>query len=53
MKNWKTTLAGLVTGLVAAATALHYISPEQATAIMGALTAIGLIVAKDNDVSGK
>ena len=53
MKNWKTTIAGIITGLVAAATALHYISPEQATAIIGALTAIGLAVAKDNDVTGK
>lgn len=53
MKNWKTTVAGLAVGLVAALTAMHYITAEQSAAIIGALSAIGLAVAKDNNVSGK
>lgn len=53
MKNWKTTVAGLAVGLVATLTALHYITAEQAASIIGALSALGLVVAKDSDVTGK
>lgn len=52
MKNWKTTLAGVAVGLITAATALHYITVDQATAITGVLTALGLISAKDHNVTG-
>lgn len=52
MKSWKTTAAGILVAAVAAATALGYITPEQSAAIMGALTAIGLVVAKDSNVTG-
>jgi len=53
MKNWKTTVAGLAIGLIAAATALNWITAEQAGAITAALTSIGLILAKDSGVTGK
>ena len=52
MKNWKTTVAGIAVAAVAAATALHWITGDQATAILGALAAIGLIGAKDSNVTG-
>lgn len=52
MKNWKTTTAGLAVGLIAAATFLHWITPEQATAITGVLVSLGFIAAKDNNVTG-
>lgn len=51
-KNWKTTLAGITVAAIAAATALGYLTPEQATAISGALTALGLLAAKDSNVTG-
>lgn len=47
MTNWKTTLAGIIVGGVAAATALKWISPEIGQAILGIAAAIGLIVAQD------
>lgn len=53
MKNWKTTIAGVLVALITLATYQGWITAEQATSITGALTALGLIVAKDNDVSGK
>ena len=52
MKNWKTTVAGLAVGAVAALTAMHVISGDQATAILGALAAFGLTLSKDHNVTG-
>lgn len=52
MKNWKTTVAGIAVGAIAAATALHWITVEQATAITAALTSLGLLAAKDSNVTG-
>ena len=53
MKNWKTTLAGVLVGAIALATYMGYVSEDQAAQIVAALTALGLIIAKDNDVTGK
>lgn len=52
MKNWKTTVAGLLVAAIAAAEYLHYITVEQGMAIIGVLTSLGFIVAKDNNVTG-
>jgi len=52
MKNWKTTLAGIITGGVAVAIALEWISVEAGASILATAVALGLIVAKDNDVTG-
>ncbi len=52
MKNWKTTVAGVAVGIVAALTAMHYITGDQATAILGALAALGLGLSKDHNVTG-
>jgi threonine/homoserine efflux transporter RhtA len=46
-KNWKTTLAGVVVALIAGATYLGYLNAEQAVAVTGTLTALGLIAAED------
>jgi hypothetical protein len=53
MKSWKTTIAGVLVGAVALATYMGYLSEDQAAQIVAALTALGLIIAKDGDVSGK
>ncbi len=53
MKSWKTTVAGIATALIAVATALHWITIEQGTAISAALVSFGLMAAKDSNVSGK
>jgi len=53
MKNWKTTLAGVLVGVIALATYMGYLSDDQAGQIAAALTALGLIVAKDHNVTGK
>jgi hypothetical protein len=53
MKSWKTTVAGVLVGAIALATYMGYLSGEQAAQVTAALTALGLIVAKDGDVSGK
>lgn len=52
MKNWKTTLAGIVVAGLGIATAMHWISPEVAGAIATIATALGLVVAKDSNVTG-
>jgi hypothetical protein len=52
MKNWKTTLAGIAVAAIAAATALNWLTIEQGMSITAALVAVGLIAAKDNNVTG-
>lgn len=52
MKNWKTTLAGIAVAAIAGATALGWITVEQGVSITGALVAVGLIAAKDGNVTG-
>lgn len=52
MKNWKTTLAALIVALIGAATAMEYITPSIAGAIMTIAVSLGLIAAKDSDVTG-
>lgn len=52
LKNWKTTLAGLVTLAMTAASALHFISEAQAASIMALAVSFGLLAAKDSNVTG-
>lgn len=52
MKSWKTTVSGIAIGVIAVATAMHWISAEQATAISAALASFGLMAAKDSNVTG-
>jgi hypothetical protein len=52
MKNWKTTIAGIAVAAIAAASYLGWITAEQAGAITAALTGLGLIAAKDSNVTG-
>lgn len=46
-RNWKTTLAGIIVGGVAAATALGWITTEVGQSILAIAAAVGLILAKD------
>lgn len=52
LKNWKTTLAGLITAVAAVGPLLHILTPEQAGSIFGAAVSFGLIAAKDGNVTG-
>lgn len=52
MKNWKTTVAGIAVAAIAGATALGYLTTEQAASITAALTALGFLAAKDSNVTG-
>ncbi|WP_189337091.1 hypothetical protein [Flavobacterium laiguense] len=52
MKDWKTTLAGVIVGGVAVAIALGYISAEVGAQIIAVAGALGLIAAKDGDKTG-
>jgi hypothetical protein len=52
MKNWKTTLAGVIVAGVGFATYMQWISIETGVAILAFAGAIGFGVAKDNDVTG-
>ena len=51
-KNWKTTAAGVLVALLAAATYFGWLTEEQGMSIPSVLTALGLIAAKDNNVTG-
>lgn len=52
MKNWKTTVAGVVVAVVGFSLYMGWIDQATATAIGLLAAALGLGVAKDNDVSG-
>lgn len=52
MKSWKTTIAGLIVAGVALSIYMGWITPDQGTAIMGAAAAVGLVAAKDSNVTG-
>lgn len=50
MKNWKTTLAGVIVAALGVASAMGRISPEVAGAILTIATAVGLVAAKDGNI---
>lgn len=52
IKNWKTTLTGIIVGGVAAAVALGYITTEVGGQITGLCIALGLIMSKDGNQTG-
>ena len=52
MKNWKTTVAGLIVAVVGFATYMQWIDAQTAVAIGSFASAVGLGVAKDNNVTG-
>ena len=52
MKNWKTSLAGIVAIIFAGLVQLKYLTPEQGVVISGAILGIIGLVAKDNNVTG-
>jgi hypothetical protein len=53
MKNWKTTVAGLVLAAISFATYMDWINTSQAGMITTILTAVGFGLAKDSNVTGK
>ena len=52
MKNWKTTLAAVITALAGVAVSLKWISPEVSVAILTIAATFGFAYAKDNNVTG-
>ena len=52
MKSWKTTLAGVIVALTGAAVAMHWINSDVAAAIGTIAGALGLVAAKDHNVTG-
>lgn len=52
MKNWKTTVAGLIVAGVGFSLYMGWIDQATATAIGLLAAAVGLGVAKDNNVTG-
>jgi hypothetical protein len=52
LKNWKTTLAGLIGILTMVGTSTGVISKEVAGAIVTIATSLGLLAAKDGNVTG-
>ena len=52
MKNWKTTASGVLVALIALATYFGWLTAEQGMSVTSVLTALGLMVAKDNNVTG-
>lgn len=53
MKNWKTTVAAAALAGVSFATYMGWINAGQAGLITTILSALGLAVAKDSNVTGK
>ncbi|MDD2518976.1 MAG: hypothetical protein PHG18_03720 [Bacilli bacterium] len=55
IKNWKTTLAGVLTVILAGLAAVYpkIFTPELVAIIVSILAGFGFIVAKDNNVTGK
>jgi hypothetical protein len=53
MKNWKTTVAAAALAAVSFATYMGWLDSGQATLVTTILSALGLAVAKDSNVTGK
>jgi len=53
MKNWKTTLAGVLAALVGFATYMNWIDTNIAVSIGSLAAALGFGFAKDNNVTGR
>lgn len=51
-RNPKTTFIGVLTFITAGLVSLNVVTPEQATAITGALVGILGLIAKDNSTTG-
>jgi hypothetical protein len=49
MKNWKTTVAGVIVAVVGFATYQQYITIEVGMSILALATALGFVVSKDSD----
>lgn len=52
MKNWKTTVAGFIGIAITVATSMHWITADVAAAITTIAVSLGLIAAKDSNVTG-
>lgn len=52
-KSWKTTVAGIATGVIVALVSLGVITEDQAETVAALLIAFGFIVARDGDVSSQ
>lgn len=51
MKNWKTTVAGVIIIGTGVAASQHWITPDVAKAIITIAGGCGFVLAKDNNVS--
>jgi hypothetical protein len=52
LKNWKTTLAGVILAGTSLATSMRYITPEVAQSILVVTASLGFVLAKDNNQTG-
>jgi hypothetical protein len=52
LKNWKTSLSGLIVGLVSILVHLGKIDPTTGNAIIGITGSLGLLSAQDGNISG-